>query len=232
MDRRPGEEGSAPAPGAGLLLGRGYQGEVRLLDTAAGPVIVKRPIGHGAARALRVAMLRRERAIYRRLDGVPGVPRCLAPPGAADDELVLEYVAGPSLRDARLPAGERERFFSELLELIRAVHAAGVAHGDLKRKDNIIVGPGGRPYLIDFGTALVAPPDAGALRRRAVRHVQRMDLNAWFKLKYQRQRGAPDAADLEFYRPTLFEDFARTVRRAYRALTLRRARKARRAGRQ
>jgi len=224
----PSPAGDAPA--SGRLLGRGYQGEVHLVQTEQGPVIVKRAIGRGPALALRRAMLRRERAVYGLLEGIPGVPRCLDP-GARGDELVLEFIEGRSLRETRLAPAERERFFAQLLELIRVVHAAGVGHGDLKRKDNILVGPGGRPHLIDFGTAVAAPRGAGPLRRLALRQVQRMDLNAWFKLKYQRQRGVPAAADLALYRPTPVEDVARVLRRAWRALTLRRRRKARRAGR-
>jgi predicted Ser/Thr protein kinase len=229
MDDRPGDDGSAPAGAApGRLLGRGYQGEVHLVETPSGPVIVKQPIGRGPARALRVAMLRRERAIYRLLDGIAGVPRCLDGDAAGEGEaLVLEYVSGRSLREARLPAAERERFFEALRVLIEAVHRAGVGHGDLKRKDNIIVGADGRPYLIDFGTALSAPPGSGAARRWLLRQVQRMDLNAWFKLKYQRQGGDVSPTDIAAYRPTALERLARLVRRGWRSLTLRRLRKSR-----
>ena len=227
MSGRPGETPpSAAEPGPDRLLGRGYQGEVYLRQTSAGALIVKMPIGRGPARAARRAMLRREYAIYQQLEGVSGVPHCA---GLVDgEELLLQYIAGPSLREVDLSGAARERFFAELLQLIQALHARGVAHGDLKRKDNILVGPGGQPFLIDFGTAVSGGPRAGSVRRWLFRQMRRMDLNAWVKLKYQRQSLDMDPADARFHRPTLLERLARPLRRAWRAATLRRQRRHRR----
>ena len=95
----------------------------------------------------------REQAVYERLDGIAGIPRSFGLVGG--EYLALEYVAGPSLREHearhRRPRGVLRASCSRRLQ---AMHAAGVAHGDLKRKDNIIVGAGERPYLIDFGIAV------------------------------------------------------------------------------
>jgi predicted Ser/Thr protein kinase len=224
MTERPGDRDPTPAL-ASKLLGRGYQGAVWLEQRPAGPVIVKKAIGRGPARALSRAMLRREFAIYDLLRGIRGVPACH---GLSGNELVLEFIDGRSLREAS-PAPElRERFFAELLALIESIHRAGVAHGDLKRKDNIFLGRDGHPYVIDFGTAVSAPPGSGYLRRLAFRELCRMDLNAWVKLKYQRQ-GVPVAAgDEACLRPTAAERVARVVRRTWRAATFRRLRKAHR----
>lgn len=217
----------APAsPGESRVLARGYQGVVYLVDGPAGPVIVKKASGRGLLRAARRVMLRREHAIYQRLAGVAGVPGCrgLKP----DGQLMLEFIRGSSLREAQPEPAQRERFFADLLALILALHGAGVAHGDLKRKDNILIGPGNRPYLIDFGTAVAAGPGAGPVRRLLFRQMCRVDLNAWFKLKYQRQGAKMDPADLQYYRPTLPERIARVVRRTWRKVTFRRWRNARR----
>jgi RIO-like serine/threonine protein kinase len=211
----------ALANGEGELLGRGYQGEVRLRRQAdGGAVIVKRAIGRAPALALRRWMLRREHDIYQQLAGVPGVPRCHGM--EQGDTLVLEFVAGRSLREVRLKGAERDAFFAALLEVIQAMHRAGVAHGDLKRKDNILVDGDGRPVLIDFGTAVTAPASRDSWRGAPFRLVARMDLNAWVKLKYQRQRADIAAEDLQFHRPTMTERVARTLRRSWRTLTLRR----------
>lgn len=205
------------------LLASGYQGAVWLVQSPGGVHIVKRATGRGPMRALRLAMLRREAAIYERLRGVAGIPESRGID--ADGQLVLAFVAGPSLRERRLSPDERDVFFTELRDLILSMHRAGVAHGDLKRKDNVLVGPGGHPFLIDFGTAIAAPPGAGWLRRAIYRQVCRVDLNAWFKLKYQRGATEVDAADLRYYDPTLPERVARLLRRAWRKVTLRRWRR-------
>lgn len=222
---RTGEDSPPAAAGTDRLLGRGYQGEVYLRQRGDGPVIVKVPIGRGLARAARRAMLRREHAIYQRLQGIRGVPRCEG--FAGGDQLLLEYVPGPSLRQHEQTGAARELFFAQLLRLIEAMHAAGVAHGDLKRKDNILVGPGGQPYLIDFGTALALDERAGTVRRWLFRQLRRTDLNAWVKLKYQRQELDMDPADARLLRPTRPERVARALRRAWRAVTLRRRRRSR-----
>jgi len=224
---RAGEQATpAAAAGAWRLLGRGYQGAVYLRERNGKTVIVKVPIGRGPARAARRAMLRREYRVYQRLAGIPGVPRCEGL--AQGEQLLLEYVEGPSLREVELTGAARERFFDELLRLIRAMHAAGVAHGDLKRKDNILVGPDGTPYLIDFGTALTIEQRASAPRRWLFRQLRRIDINAWVKLKYQRHMPAMNVADALLYRPTLPERIARPLRRAWRTVTMRRTRKSRR----
>jgi predicted Ser/Thr protein kinase len=227
----PGSAAEGPLTVAGpfKLLGRGYQGAVYLVESPRGPLIVKKAMGRGLARVARRGMLRREHAVYQLLRGVPGVPRCH---GLNEgDELVLEYIDGRSLREVKQSFPGREQFFATLLELIQAIHRAGVAHGDLKRKDNILLGRDGRPYLIDFGTAMSAPQGAGIVRRVLFRQIRRMDLNAWVKLKYQRQWVEIARADLDYFNPTLPERMARVVRRAWRAMTLRRRRKARQASR-
>jgi predicted Ser/Thr protein kinase len=212
--------------GSARLLASGYQGAVYLTETPAGPVIVKKAMGRGVVYAARRAMLRREHAIYERLAGIRGVPVCHGLEHG--DQLVLGYLDGSSLRQLKQSAAEREQFFSSLLELIQAIHRAGVAHGDLKRKDNILVGRDGLAYVIDFGTAVAAPPGCSTLRHWTFDLLRRIDLNAWFKLKYQGGVIPVAPADLRYYRPTLPERLARVVRESWRRVTLRRWRKARR----
>lgn len=57
------------------------------------------------------------------------------------------YVAGHPLA-----AGEvvRNDFFMDLSETLERLHAAGIVYVDLHKRENIIVGPRGRPYLVDF----------------------------------------------------------------------------------
>ena len=133
---------------------------------------------------------------------------------------------------------DREAFFARLLQTLHAMHAAGVAHADLKRKANIIVGPGERPYLIDFGIA-VRRGDTW-LGRSWFTHAVQADRNAWIKLKYGRrvdpaEAGAVlSAADAPLYRPLWTERVARAIRVPWQMITLRRLRqrwRAKRGGR-
>ena len=207
---------------SGELLGSGYQAIVHRYRSPYGDVVVKSPHESALLGFLCRLSLRREQRIYRRLSGVPGVPRSL---GFLDDKhLVLEYVAGPSLRAYEDRLESRERFFADLLRSIDAMHAAGVAHGDLKRKDNVVVGPGERPHIIDFGTARVRRGGPGRRGGLLFEWFKQMDYNAWAKLKYRRRMGELSPEDDARYRRLWLERIARWVRIPWQKLTLRRPR--------
>ncbi len=208
------------------FLSRGYQGVVYLRDTGTGRVVVKQPMGHGLGLWLRRVMLRREYAAYQRLQGVPGVPRCFGV--EADGSLLLEFLEGEPYRETATALRDRDMFFSELLRSILAVHAAGVAHADLKRRGNILISPDGRPVLLDFGSAVLRSRRGGWLNGLLFRQICRMDLNAWVKLKYRRRYDLIPAEDRGYYHPTMIESVARVIRRLWRKLTGRQLRKARR----
>src|SRR5690606_28825153 len=135
------------ASSPGQTLGSGYQASVHLYSAGGRAVVVKKPHASPLLGWLWRRLLKREQRVYERLGGIPGVPRSYGL--VADACLVLEYVAGPSLRTHENALADREAFFARLLATLRAMHAAGVAHGDLKRKDNVIVADGEVPYLVD-----------------------------------------------------------------------------------
>jgi serine/threonine protein kinase len=214
--------------GAGRVLGSGYQASVHLYETSLGAVVVKKPHRGGPLAGLWRTLLRREQAVYDRLHGIAGVPRSF---GLVRGEyLVLELIAGPSLREHEARIADRDAFFGKLLATVKAMHAAGVAHGDLKRKDNIVVGAGERPYLLDFGIAVRRSATNALFNRLVFEPLMQMDLNAWVKLKYgrridpDREPGTLSASDAALYRPLLIERLARAVRVPWQAITLRRSR--------
>ena len=212
----------------GRELGSGYQASVHLYETSAGAIVVKTPHRGGPLGSLWRSLSRREAAVYARLGGVAGIPRSF---GLVGEGLALEHVAGPSLREHEPRIGDREAFFAKLLATIEGMHAAGVAHGDLKRKDNIIVGAGERPYLIDFGIAVRRSATSALWNRVVFAPLKQMDMNAWVKLKYGRrvdpasEPGVLSAADAAIYRPLWLERAARAVRVPWQTITLRRPRR-------
>jgi serine/threonine protein kinase len=72
--------------------------------------------------------------------------------------LVMELIQGCSLAQEmarfsdKLPEARIEKLISQLVEALSAIHAAGVYHLDLK-PDNVMIMPGDRIVLVDFGAA-------------------------------------------------------------------------------
>jgi predicted Ser/Thr protein kinase len=216
---------SALENGQGRLLGRGYQASVYLYSSPVGDIVVKRAHPSPLLRAIALRALRREASVYERLRDVPGTPKSY---GLLHGHLVLEHVAGPSLRQYEDRIADRDVFFGRLRETLEAMHAAGVAHGDLKRKDNMLVASGELPYVIDFGIAWCVDADSPGWRRRVFDLVRQMDYNAWIKLKYRRRTDNLSPEDADRYRPLLLERVARAIRIPWQKVTLRRMRKRRR----
>ena len=71
------------------------------------------------------------------------------------------------------PLGRDERvsdtFFDELAELVSWLHERHMAYVDLNKRQNILMGDDGRPYLIDFQISLHLPP-TGWRRWRGLMH--------------------------------------------------------------
>lgn len=211
-------------PGAhGTTLGRGYQASTELFHSPAGDFAVKTARGPWPWRYLGEAAIRREYGVYRRISGVPGVPRCV---GLVDGRrLVLEYVSGGTFRSKERQIADWDAFFAKLLETIRGIHAVGVAHGDLKRKDNILVGADERPIIVDFGVATIEKSSRAPWANLVFRWMRQYDYNAWVKLKNRARLDELTATDAALYRPTATERVARVIRVIWQKLTLRRLRR-------
>src|SRR5262245_12469447 len=78
--------------------------------------------------------------------------------------LVSEFVEGVTLADLltarRLPPADAARLVADLADALQYAHERGVVHRDVK-PSNVMLGPGDRPYLMDFG---LAKRDAGDAR--------------------------------------------------------------------
>lgn len=154
---------------------------VEVVELPDGPVVVKdlAPRPWPVRLLIGPLQLDREALAYRRLEGAAGVPRFL---GRVDRmAIALTYIAGRDLgavRAGELPAS----FFDRLEQVLETLHARGVAHGDLGRRD-VLVDSAGAPYLVDFSTSLVAGPDADPLTRFLFAQMCRADRRALAKIR-------------------------------------------------
>ncbi|CAM0910561.1 unnamed protein product [Alopecurus aequalis] len=143
----------------GPTIGRGSSATVSIaVDRRTGDVLAVKSVG-----ADRVAELRREQSILCGLSS-PFVVRCLGNGvSAAEDriggyDMLMEYAPGGSLVDeikrcgGRCEEGLIRSRARDILSGLAHVHAAGVAHCDVKGR-NVLIGYDGRAMIADFGCA-------------------------------------------------------------------------------
>ena len=196
------------------MYSHGYQGQTYVFENNRQRFIVKVPSGWGLARYIRRRMLRNEHRAYTQLSGLKGIPKCY---GFIDERyLVLEFIGGTPIRSARI--ADPGWFFESLLNLIKELHDLGVAHTDLKKKDNILVVDGKIPYVIDFGVAVVRNSGFAPFNHYLYKLAKKFDYNAWAKLKYKRKLEYISELDRQYYDRTFVEKASRRIKRMYRSL--------------
>jgi len=105
--------------------------------------------------------IRREASIYRRLAGIPGVPRYYGRVGK--NAMAIEYIEGERIshwKRRELPPA----LFTRLWTLIESIHARGIVHIDLRKRDNILISQGGEVFIIDFNASFRFPPGSRGAR--------------------------------------------------------------------
>jgi serine/threonine protein kinase len=202
------------ATGANVLAA-GYQGQTLFYEDENSRYVIKVPHGKGLARLFHQRMLRHEYEVYKQLGDFEGAPACY---GLIDDQyLVLEFIDGRTIRTKR-PLDEEE-FHARLFDYIKSMHAKGVAHMDLKRKDNLLVKPDESPCILDFGAAVIKKQGFHPFNQYHYRVAKQFDFNAWIKHKYHDRR--PDEismVDRKYLKVTWIEALAGIVKEAYTSL--------------
>lgn len=129
-------------------------------------------------------LIQQEWKIYSRLKGLKGIPQ----PVERIDRFAfaMEFIPGvPIERGEIIPPA----FFSDLDQVLKAIHSRGVVHMDLRHKGNILVSEQGEPFLIDFNSSF-AFKDKGILRRYLFPLFRWVDYGGFLKLK---ERASPSS---------------------------------------
>jgi predicted Ser/Thr protein kinase len=145
-----------------LQKGKWGKADILLAETDRGKAIVKDFSG----KILPVRwygrwQIRREASIYRRLSGISGVPRYYGRIGK--NAMAIEFIQGERISHWKrrdLPPA----LFSRLWNLIMEIHARGIVHIDLRKRDNILVNAAGEVFVIDFNASFRFPPGSRGAR--------------------------------------------------------------------
>ncbi len=128
----------------------------------AGRIMVKfnrvQPILHLPMTWLGAWLARREAWMMRELADQPSIPRWSGDV-TVEGKVVRHAVAHDWIPGHPLCTGEvvNDDFFPELERLLTEMHRRGLAYVDLHKRENIIVGDDGQPYLIDFQISQALP---------------------------------------------------------------------------
>jgi predicted Ser/Thr protein kinase len=148
-----------------IHAGRGYQSSVYLVEVEGALAAVK---DFAAAppsfrRWIAPFLIRREMRALRHLRGTSGVPEVY---GRLDRyAFAQEYIEGKPIAD--FEEGELDpSVFPRVQQVIDAIHARGVSHGDLKRRSNLLITPAGGVYLVDFAASIIARPGTRWLQKQ------------------------------------------------------------------
>ena len=152
-----------------------WEGQPALLkDFSRRPWIVRRVWGR--------AIVAREIRALRRLQGIEGIPRLYAVAGP--EAFIMERLDANRMPQRKEPPPP-PIFWQNARRLIDQLHGRGIGHGDLRRK-NILIGPRGEAYLIDFATSFFRkekPGLGGRLSAAIFRRYERIDRVTYARIK-------------------------------------------------
>jgi hypothetical protein len=139
-------------------LGRGGMGEVWVArDARRGEDVVVKILPADAPPE-RVALLRREARLVRKLDHPGIVPVYAFEQGPHGSAVLVRYMKGGDAGRLRgAPPLRIVRLAREVAEALGHLHGLGVVHRDVK-PTNVLLDDAGRAHLADFGIAAVAAP--------------------------------------------------------------------------
>lgn len=123
----------------------------------------------------------REAKALRRLQAVSGVPTLLAIPDRR--AILMESITARQIVSLTDEAIDWAAYFSDLRRLIDAMHAAGVAHGDLRSPTNALIDQDGKAATVDFVASLHRGHTLNLVKRYLFNKLCLVDLSAITKLK-------------------------------------------------
>jgi hypothetical protein len=176
-----------------LKAGGPTKADLRLIDLGQGPLVVKDFAGKARwVRWLGRLQIYRECRAYRWVGPIPGLARLV---GRIDRHaLALEFIDGEELARSPRRFEKGRQYLARLREIVAQMHARGLAHLDLRGRENVMLDHRDELHVLDLAAAVRFRP--GSLGHRL--------FFGWFRLadeaallKFKRLLGAGEYTDEE-----------------------------------
>jgi hypothetical protein len=185
------------APGVRTLkLGEADKADLRIVPLPGGDVVVKDfRAKRWWVRVLGRVQIAREVGAYEALGVMAGIPRLV---GRIDGLAVaIEHIDGTPLGTSADRAHDGPEKLRQLRDILDRMHARGVAHWDLRARDNVLVDRAGRVWVLDFASAVRLRP-GGIAHRLLFRRCRLIDEAAYLKWKRLLEAGPYTEREQEF----------------------------------
>ncbi len=194
-------------PSSGISINSGYQSEIILYKSPYGSFIHKRPLNNFFLLSyVNACLIKREYKALRLLIGIKNIPNVYG----YDNGIFMDYYDAKNLREVHLNNEDLSKnFFNSFLATILEIHSRGIAHCDLKRKENILKDSNGGCLIVDFGICIYK---SNILFKPFFNLLAQADLNAYIKIKYKNKFDAISESDLKIYHLTLAERILKKLR--------------------
>lgn len=178
--------------------GGGSRPDVLLIEVDGQRAVLKDQAGADSAFALLIGPLLnwRECKALKRLASVECVPDLLAQPSARS--FLMSYHESEQITRLEQFEPNWVDFFKELRDAIDQIHAAGVAHNDLRNPTNTLVTADGKPILVDLVACFCQGQPWNIANQWLFRKFTQVDLSAITKIK---ARVAPELLSNDDVRP-------------------------------
>ena len=185
---------------AAIPFKEGNQSKIYKIQTEFNTFIYKVPAGSNfIIKTINAFLIKREYKVLKQIQHIKGVPKVFF----YNKGIFMKFYKGVNIRDfMNTPTKIKVEFHSQLLEIIQNLHNEGIAHCDLKRKENILILEDQSFVILDFG---ISYRYRNRIFKPLFNLLKQTDLNAYNKIKYDKNYSHLSDDDKKIYRLTRIE---------------------------
>ena len=185
---------------AAIPFKEGNQSKIYKIQTEFNTFIYKVPAGSNfIIKTINAFLIKREYKVLKQIQHIKGVPEVFF----YNKGIFMKFYKGVNIRDfMNTHTKIKVEFHSQLLETIQNLHNEGIAHCDLKRKENILILDDQSFVILDFG---ISYRYRNRIFKPLFKLLKQTDLNAYIKIKYDKNYNHLSDDDKKIYKLTRIE---------------------------